>query len=522
MTRDLPTAIVYHEQTKYSEQELTRSARQLDWSTKPQPWRDLVTNRRIDLTPWLPFDRNPFTGDHLEAVARDVDAPVGLPAISRLLYFTYGITAVRRYPGETHALRAAPSAGGLYPTEVYVATRGIEGLPDGVHDYQARDHSLVTLWDGDFWAEFARYAYGHEAIAASHVLVILSGVFFRSSWRYEERAYRRILLDTGHVLGNLECYAPQEKLLVYPVSGFCDEALNSMLFLDPAEEGILMVCALARPEDLAGVRVRASSVYPSGVVQGPVGGERAGLIQRLHAASSIPPGEVFSSGKAPDDATIEALHADRTAVAMTPRPIEMPVEQTILRRRSTRTFSGAAMARSQLADLLGYAYDVAVLRAPEGDAPGQPVATSDGGLPRVFDPSLIETYVVVQAVDGLAPGIYYYAPRAQVLRLVKPGQFRARSHHLCLGQELGLNAAAVVIHVSDILRALSRYGERAYRYLHLDAGHLGQRMNLAAVALGVGASGIGGFFDDEVNALLSIDRERIVVYLTCLGVPVDD
>ena len=98
---------------------------------------------------------------------------------------------------ESHALRAAPSAGALYPAEIYVATRGIEGIADGVHDYQVRDHSLVTLWDGDFWSEFQRYSYGHEAIERSNLLVIFSAVFYRSSWRYEERAYRRILLDTG-------------------------------------------------------------------------------------------------------------------------------------------------------------------------------------------------------------------------------------------------------------------------------------------------------------------------------------
>ena len=93
-------------------------------------------------------------------------------------------------PQESHALRAAPSAGALYPAEIYVATRGIEGISDGVHDYQVRDHSLVTLWDGDFWSEFQRYSYGHEAIERSQLLVIFSAVFFRSSWRYEERAYR--------------------------------------------------------------------------------------------------------------------------------------------------------------------------------------------------------------------------------------------------------------------------------------------------------------------------------------------
>src|SRR5262249_26696340 len=150
--------------------------------TKPSVYKDLVSDRKVDLTSFLPFSRNPFTGAPLEPRPVRAGDPIGLAQISRLLYFTYGITAVVKSPQEAHALRAAPSAGALYPPEIYVATRGIEGITDGVHDYQVRDHSLVTLWDGDFWSEFQRYSYGHEAIEKSRLLVIFSAVFFRSSW----------------------------------------------------------------------------------------------------------------------------------------------------------------------------------------------------------------------------------------------------------------------------------------------------------------------------------------------------
>jgi SagB-type dehydrogenase family enzyme len=504
-----PTAVVYHELTKYSEQELLQNPRQLDWSTKPNVYKDLVSDRKVDLTPYLPFARNPFTGAPLEPKPTRVGDPVGLAQLSRLLYFTYGITAVVKSPQEAHALRAAPSAGALYPAEIYVATRGVDGIADGVHDYQVRDHSLVTLWDGDFWSEFQRYAYGHEAIEKSRLLVIFSAVFYRSSWRYEERAYRRILLDTGHALGNLEAYAPLEYLRVYPVSGFCDSALNGALFLDPNDEGVLMVCALVRPEDVEGVSVRRSSVYPSGIVGTPVRTPRDGLLQRLHEASSIPGTEVFSEGKMPDDRPLEELHRGKPEVSLPRGPFELPVPETILVRRSTRAFSGDALSAKQLGTILGYSYEIAI---PDEEP-------EDAGRPRVFDPSLIETYVVVQAIEGVEPGVYYYAPRSRVLRAIRKGQFRDQSHHFCLGQELGLSASAVVVHVSDLPRALEKYGERAYRYLHLDAGHLGQRMNLSSLALGAGASGIGGFFDDEINSLLGIDRERIVVYVTCLGKP---
>ena len=340
--------------------------------------------------------------------------------------------------------------------------------------------------------------------------MIFSAVFYRSSWRYEERAYRRILLDTGHALGNLECYAPHEYLLVYPISGFCDAALNSVLFLDPQDEGVLMVCALTRKEDMKGVAVRRSSVYPSGIVATPLRTPREGLLQRLHDASSIPGTEVFTEGKVPDDGRARGAprgqardaargHAVRASGPRDdPRP---PVHARVLGRRA---HEAAARRRSS--------------RTPTRSRFREGSARRRGDAARLR--SLADRDLRHRAgVEGIEAGIYYYAPRSRELRCVRKGQFRDQSHHFCLGQELGLSAAAVVVHVSDLRRALDKYGERAYRYLHLDAGHLGQRMNLSALALGAGASGIGGFFDDEVNALLGVDRDRIIVYITCLGRP---
>jgi SagB-type dehydrogenase family enzyme len=123
----------------------------------------------------------------------------------------------------------------------------------------------------------------------------------------------------------------------------------------------------------------------------------------------------------------------------------------------------------------------------------------------------------VSGVSGLEEGCYYYAPQAQELRQIRFKNFRRELHYLCLGQDLGRDAAAVVFHTADLRAAIERFGDRAYRYLHLDAGHLGQRLNLAAAHLGLGVSGIAGFFDDQVNQVLSIPDDEAVLYITTLG-----
>ncbi|PSN10070.1 SagB-type dehydrogenase domain-containing protein, partial [filamentous cyanobacterium CCP5] len=199
---------------------------------------------------------------------------------------------------------------------------------------------------------------------------------------------------------------------------------------------------------------------------------------------------------------------------VTSRPIHwgpqlQGLEDTLLQRRSTRQFSGQTITRAELSALLDFTY--------------QPQHYRDQGLdgsPDYCDLSLLHTFVVVSGVEGLESGCYYYEPNSQELRQVRFKKMRAELHYLCLSQPLGRDAAAVVFHTADLGAAIARYGDRVYRYLHLDAGHLGQRLNLAATRLGLGVSGIAGFFDDQVNEVLGIPVDEAVIYITTLGQPV--
>jgi SagB-type dehydrogenase family enzyme len=182
---------------------------------------------------------------------------------------------------------------------------------------------------------------------------------------------------------------------------------------------------------------------------------------------------------------------------------------TILKRRSTRAFSGEPITKEELNAILDFAYHPELFYA-EGLDPN----------PMYFDLSLIETFITVNDVDGLEEGCYYYSKKGRYLRQVRFKNFRDEVYYLCLGQDLGHKASAVIFHTCDLPKSIFKYGERAYRYIHMDAGHLGQRINLAAVNLNLGVSGIGGFFDDNVNEILGIPEDEAVVYITTLGVPV--
>jgi len=498
-------AALYHQETKYREMEMGRHQRPLNWSEQPSPFKDYHSENRIDLCPYLPLHHNPFSGAPITGAPDEDTYPFGLGAISRLLYFTNGVTGILQYPsGESLYLRAAPTAGGLYPTEIYIAVRDLPMMNDGIYNFHVKNHSLVPLWEGDFWSSFQRDCLGHEAIAEANLLVICTAVYARSTWRYHERAYRRILLDTGHVLGNLVAYAPEEGFAPYPLACFLDASLNRLLFLDEQREGVLAVTAL--PRRPLGKPLKTCPALANSAPRERRGNERRdALILQLHRGSSIKLDEPLSAAfkesvRKPE--LLETIFSLKEDVSLPEKKLhwEKGLGPTILRRRSTRAFSGAGFSASDLSAILDYAYD--------------PLVQDAGSL---FESALIESYVVVQRIEGLEAGVYYFAPFSQSLRRIYAGDFKSQCWHFCLDQELARDAAALVIHAAHLGEALKLHGDRAYRYLHLDAGHLGQRMNLAAVQLGLGASGIGGFYDDEVNALLGLSLEKIILYITTLG-----
>lgn len=494
----------------------------LDWTSTPSPFKTYHSDKKLNLMPYLPFKNNPFTGAPMASVKEERYAP-GLESVSRLLYFTNGVTGILKYPhGQSVVLRAAPTAGGLYPTEIYLAIRKMSNVKDGIYNFQVRDHSIIPVWEGNFWDKVTQYCLGHDALAQSNLLMIMTSVYQRSVWRYHERAYRRILLDTGHVLGNVVAYAPEEGYVPYPIGGFIDHFLNRLLFLDESKEGVLMVIALPQRKHLDSEKIHSTPTAKSQDKQV----EEAiipKLLHRLHQTSSILP--VRNKQKPPSGDTEGGCSDLEMAPAATGHPLKNPahpgtagkestlmpsfpidwkngVGQTILLRRSARVFSGEALLKEELASILEYAY------LPLKYHP-----------PPLFDPSLLETYLVVQKVIGLGEGIYHYAPRERAFSLVRQGDYRKHTWHFCLGQILARDAAALVIHVAHLKKALQRHGDRAYRYLHLDAGHIGERMNLAAIKLQLGVSGIGGFYDDEVNTLLGLSLDKIIVYITTLGRP---
>jgi nitroreductase len=109
------------------------------------------------------------------------------------------------------------------------------------------------------------------------------------------------------------------------------------------------------------------------------------------------------------------------------------------------------------------------------------------------------------------------------LERIKSGDQRVAAAGLSLGQDLAGNACVAFSMIGDLDRAARAHGDRGYRYVHFEAGAMGHRLYLAAEAFSLGATGIGAFYDEEVNRYLSLTPgQGWVVYHFAIGYPVHD
>lgn len=206
-------------------------------------------------------------------------------------------------------------------------------------------------------------------------------------------------------------------------------------------------------------------------------------------------------------------YSDPLAVLQLPPPetsAGMGLWEAVAGRRSLRDFTTAALPLARLSQLLWATQGVTGQR---GGYLFRASASAGALYPN-------ETYLFVNRVQGCPAGLWHYQVPDHSLAHLAAGDFGERLAAACLGQEFCAEAAVVFAWAGIWDRCAWKYGDRAVRYIYLDAGHLGGQLQLAATALGLGSVNIGAFFDDEVNELLGLEgHQETAVYLTAVGVP---
>ena len=194
-----------------------------------------------------------------------------------------------------------------------------------------------------------------------------------------------------------------------------------------------------------------------------------------------------------------------------PKGSSAPLPDILWRRRSVRRFSDEPLSLDALSFLMWASTGIRESRGGHDFR----TAPSAGAL------YPIETYLVVNSVEGLEPGLYHYRIEGHALERIREGELGEEIAHAALEQEMCARAPVVFIWTAMFARSRWKYGDRAYRYVYLDAGHVAANLSLAAVSIGLGSCQIAATFDDEVNKLIEVNgTDESVLYLSVVGRPV--
>lgn len=194
-----------------------------------------------------------------------------------------------------------------------------------------------------------------------------------------------------------------------------------------------------------------------------------------------------------------------------PGVVTLPLDEILKKRKSTRRFSQKPVTLQELSFILWAS--TGIQRREQGFE--FRTAPSAGAL------YPIETYLVVHNVEDIPRGVYHYCIKDHVLEELQLGDFRRSITDAALGQNWCFECAVVFVWTAIFYRMKWKYKQRAYRYIYLDVGHIGQNLALASVSLGLGSCQIGAVFDDEVNTIVQVDgTKESTVYLSVVGHPV--
>jgi len=200
--------------------------------------------------------------------------------------------------------------------------------------------------------------------------------------------------------------------------------------------------------------------------------------------------------------------AERIALPLAEAEGGPAIWETVAARRSERRYRKEPISLASLARLLWSAQGIT---DPTADRVLRAAPSAGATYP-------LESYVIAHCVEDLDAGIYHYDVRRHALETIDRGDFRRAVGRPSLGQGIVRRAAAVVLWSAVFDRARWEYGERAFRYVYLDAGHAAQNLALAAVALGLGSCPIGAFLDGELSRLVGLDGDaESVIYGTTVG-----
>lgn len=470
------------------------------WRLRPMDAKTYTEKSMIK----LPESRRRGGGDVLAAIERwrtqdltggFLPSTLSFADLALILYHAQGTTRSVTYPAGTFHFRAAPSAGALYPVNLYVAAHRVEGLEPGLYYYDPKEHRLALLQSGDPATRIAQFSGSPHLYEPAACTLLLTVTFARTGFKYKERCYRYVNMDAGHVAANAAYVATAQGYGAPIIARFDDDAFNTYLEIGGHEEAGLALMPIGRVNEAFGERPFPE---PRFALQ-PPGAAEVTYLELIHQGTAFE--RLATWGPLPRSTAEPHPREQNAQFALSQPEVGSDLFDSIRLRRSVREHGAAGITAAELATLCR--------SACAGEEAREPL--------HALTPPL-QLYVLVRDVADLEAGCYLYDATARQLRLLRAGDFSKAAFQAMLQQDFCRSADVLFVKTFDWEGITAPDGDRGYRYACQLAGVSGEGLYLTATALGLGACGVGAFLDEEVAALVDCDPSRIaVLYVTAVG-----
>ncbi|MFW9937567.1 MAG: SagB/ThcOx family dehydrogenase [Candidatus Thorarchaeota archaeon] len=228
----------FQQKSKYIRNKLPKHI--LNWGNKPKTYKvyaDTIKKIKLPEPDFDPSIKFWSVIKNRHSTRRFIPVPISLMDLS---LFLFGMSGLNRIFSE-YAFRTTPSAGGLYPIEIYPVINNVSGLEKGLYHYNIQEHSINLLKEGDFRRKVAEGCLDQDIAYTSAVNFIWTAVIGRSQWKYLQRCYRYIYLDAGHIGQNFYLIAEALGLGACTIGALYDDELNNLLDIDGINETTLYV-----------------------------------------------------------------------------------------------------------------------------------------------------------------------------------------------------------------------------------------------------------------------------------------
>jgi SagB-type dehydrogenase family enzyme len=532
----LDVTLAYHERTKHRPGRFAPALGYMDWDTQPDPFR------RFEGAALLPLDfLPPGPEPRYEpafALGHVAPAPLDRASVSQLFQDALALSAWKQAGSSRWSLRVNPSSGNLHPTEGYLVAGPIAGLHPrpAVYHYTALEHALELRVElsGEAWLEIA------ARLPEGAVLVGLTSIYWRESWKYGERAFRYCHHDAGHAIGCVAVSAAglgwEAKLLesvtdgdlalllgLRPQTGVEAEHADGLLAVFPqgaaftmdAQRGFTIPATVGdelRGARWSGVPNRLSSDHHPW----PIIDEVAAATEKLER-----PGDAFWPEVALEGSALETLdspvalrtviHQRRSAVALDGRTA---ITRDAFYRILLKVLPGArqvpftTLPWRPCVDLLLFVHRVADL------PPGLYALLRDPARRPALEAAMERTLAWTRPAG---------CPPSLPLFLLEEGDARRAAQQTSCDQEIAADGVFAAAMLTEYRASLEGFGPWFYRRLYWETGVIGQVLYLEAEASGIRGTGIGCFFDDLTHRVFGLTGDRFqVLYHFTMGGPIDD